>query len=179
MPVSANSGEYRSCPFCAELIRGKAIRCKHCNAALDPKKIRRYNRLRAAKGWHLMLGLLIFVAVFTGIYPRVAAHLEKMEHADRSAEGRARHAPQLAGPAPPAMPVPRLPLGEEELVAGQSYNGGVLLDLIESNFEIAEIEPDKSIRVSVDGREYLIRTKKAEFSRASNYEIVGIEAVEK
>lgn len=33
---SGSSGQYRKCPFCAEVVRIEAIKCKHCGSALEP-----------------------------------------------------------------------------------------------------------------------------------------------
>lgn len=32
------SGEMRKCPFCAELVKAEAIKCKHCQSDLEPEE---------------------------------------------------------------------------------------------------------------------------------------------
>jgi len=33
---AVSSGASRKCPYCAELVKAEAIRCKHCSAELEP-----------------------------------------------------------------------------------------------------------------------------------------------
>lgn len=33
---SGVAGGFRKCPFCAEVVKAEAVKCKHCGSALDP-----------------------------------------------------------------------------------------------------------------------------------------------
>jgi hypothetical protein len=36
--LPSSGGDFKKCPFCAEMIRVEAIKCKHCGSSVDSKK---------------------------------------------------------------------------------------------------------------------------------------------
>lgn len=38
--LSSAGGDLKKCPFCAEMIRAEAIKCKHCGSSMDSKIIK-------------------------------------------------------------------------------------------------------------------------------------------
>jgi len=73
--ASSEDSEHKECPFCAETIRTKAIKCKHCNEFLEPptvknvlstvrKKVGNMNITQGFKRIILVLAVLAMVPGF-------------------------------------------------------------------------------------------------------------------
>jgi hypothetical protein len=186
MTESLHSGEYRACPFCSELIRTRAIKCKHCAGEIDPRRVREYGGGGRNNPWHLtVLGILLALTAFIVAYPTIVANMEKralakamIEKATSIPEGPRPSAakPRVVQASAGAPGLAKLNFGEDaELEVGQTYSGITLLDLLEASASDSRVHPEGRITVEFAGASYEIRTRLPALAPEGRYQIVGIE----
>jgi len=45
-----SSDEYKNCPFCDEIIKGEAIKCKFCKSNLNEESIKKTEKITCIPG---------------------------------------------------------------------------------------------------------------------------------
>lgn len=190
MTEPVNPGDYRACPFCFEVIRKNAIKCRHCGSEVDPSKLYQHAERARTNPVHLVvLGILLAVVGFIAAYPTVERHLDERALTKAMIQ-RATAVPPAPVPAPPPVAEPepepeppvvvvspgRIEFGEGvELVAGNTYSGTTMEDLLEANALGSETLLESVITIQLGGRSYEVRTRQPHFAPDARYEIVSIE----
>ncbi len=190
MTEQVNTGEYRACPFCFEVIRKNAIKCRHCSSEVDPAKLNQQASKARTNPMHLVvLGFLLLVTAFVAAYPALEKRLDERALAKAMMEKGAAvpAAPRVAMIETPAVeeapepavsfaPPGRLEFGEGvEIVAGQTYSGSTIEDLLEANALGSGTMLESRITVQLAGQSYDIVARQPYFIPEARYEILAIK----
>ena len=174
MTEPVHPDDYRACPFCFEVIRRNAIKCRHCGSEVDPSKLYQHAEKARTNPVHLVvLGVLLAVVGFVAAYPAVERHLDERALTKAMIQ-RATAVP----PAPPVVVVSpgRIEFGEGvELVAGKTYSGTTMEDLLEANALGSGTLLESDIMIQLGGYSYEVRTRQPHFTADARYEILSIE----
>ena len=188
MTEPVHPDDYRACPFCFEVIRRNAIKCRHCGSEVDPSKLYQHAEKARTNPVHLVvLGVLLAVVGFVAAYPAVERHLDERALTKAMIQ-RATAVPPAPVPAPPPVEEPepeppvvvvspgRIEFGEGvELVAGKTYSGTTMEDLLEANALGSGTLLESDITIQLGGYSYEVRTRQPHFTADARYEILSIE----
>ena len=190
MTEPVHAGDYRACPFCCELIRVDAIKCRHCASEIDPNKMGPGGPGARTNAWHLtVLGVLLLVTAFVAAYPAIVKHMDERA-LNKAMIQRATTIPEAPRPVevvaiPPQETVidssdvvpglSTLNFGEDaEIVVGKTYSGSAIADLFENAYQ-TRYHLDSEITVDFAGVSYQVRARQARFAPEGRYKILSIE----
>lgn len=188
MTEPVDSGDYRACPFCFEVIRKNAIKCRHCGSEVDPAKLYQHASNARTNPVHMVvLGILLAVTAFVAAYPTLEKRLDERALAKAMIQ-KGTAIPRAPAPAPPPVeeevePAPpvvvtpgRIEFGEGvELVTGRTYSGTTMEDLLEANALGSGTLLENTITVQLAGHTYEVRARQPHFVPDASYEILSIE----